>query len=132
MRGFYLTFDYHVINIDFYHFSDLILEYLHNQSLVHGPRILKFKGHPFITIGSFWHYECCFLLIRFFHCNLVISSICILKAHLFVARCRIHELINIRKWEVILRACLILVSEVYAYPPFFILFWYDHRIGQSF
>ena len=132
MPTFLLTFHHHVVNIRFHRAPNFMLKHPRHHPLICGPSIFKPKRHHDVVVVGIRGDECCLFLV--FRCqgDLMIPLKSIQEAHSRVSICSIYQLIDLQHWEQVFWTCSVLVCEIYANPPFAILFLYHHGTRQPF
>ena len=90
-----IAFDEHVINIDLYVLTNLVLENLIDQSLIGCSCIFQAEKHHFIAINIFVDYESSVFLILRNHPDLVVAQEGIHEAEYHLSRHCIDYLINL-------------------------------------
>jgi len=96
-----LSLHYYVINLNFHHFPDLILEHAGNHPLIRSPRILHTKRHHYIVVISLRRNKRSFLLILGCQNDLMVTLKGVQKAHPLVSDYGIHQLIYLwyQEWS---------------------------------
>jgi hypothetical protein len=87
MIGCLYAFHQHIIDVNFYVPTYLILEHFVYQSLVYGSSILQPVRHHLVVVQSLVSNEGCLLLICPVHVYLVVSRECIYKDQELMSRC---------------------------------------------
>ena len=84
---FFLALDKHVVHIYLYVPSNLLIEHMVDQPLVHGSCVLQAVGHDPVAIKPLPGDEGDLLFIFFYHLNLVVSGEGVNKGEKLVSSC---------------------------------------------
>jgi hypothetical protein len=86
------------------------------------------KGHASVAEAPYWHDERRLLFILYHHLNPVVTRERVEEAQQ-VATCRgVHDLVDVWRWEWILRAGLVEIREIDAHLHSLIGLWYHHGV----
>ena len=87
------------------------------------------KWHNPIAQYALGSDECNLLLIRLVHGYLVVTSVCIQKAHMRVTQSRVHQLIDFWQREAVFRTSSVEACEIHSHSPFAYFFLYHDCVG---
>ena len=132
MLGHYLTLHHHVIYVHFNIFTHSCFKHLGHHPLIRRSRIFQAERHHLVMIISHRSDKRRFLLIVKGQWYLIVSLESIKETHPRMTYGCIHQLIHLRKGEMIFRTGFVQVCEVYTDSPFPVLLLYHYSVSQPF
>src|ERR1051325_11298762 len=119
---------YHVVDIDLYLVMNHVMEQCHHSALISGACVLQSERHDLVAESTPLCNKSSLLHVVGSHFDLIVTGETIHEGENLMLSGVVNQNINVRKWKIVFRACLIQISVIHTHSYFAILLRYGYHI----